>query len=412
MSREPTDDAPDEAPKSAEERAISSTVYRLGVVSLLTDIAGDLVSTLLPFFLVGTLGASLGVVGLIDGTADALSSVLKIVAGRLGDGRIKKKRLVLVGYGIAALVRPLIALAASPIHVLLIRIVDRMGKGIRSAPRDAWIADVTPPEQRGRAYGVHRSLDNAGAFLGPVLGLFLYRGLHLPLETVFLATIIPGVLAVALLVTTKEAPPVAPQMHDETPDVPPSGGLPPTLRTFLVVLFVFALASSSDTFILLLGRSLGIDDALVLGTWIGFAALRTLLTRPGSALSDRIGRKPSLLLGWSLYACLYFAFSFVGSYLAWASVLAVYAGYYALTEGAERALVADLAPPSQRGRAFGWFHGTIGLALLPASWAFGALGDAFDLATAFRVSGGLALAAAIALALVVRATPKAPVITG
>lgn len=401
MTLPPNEDGAETPPSSA---ALSPTVYRLGWVSLLTDVAGDLVTTLLPFFLVETLGASFGLVGLIDGAADALSSLLKILSGRLGDGRVKK--MVLAGYGLAALARPLIALASSPLHVLLIRITDRMGKGIRSAPRDAWIADVTPPEHRGRAYGVHRALDNAGAFLGPVIGLFLYRGLNLPLTTVFLATLIPGALAVFLLATAKE--PVEDPATARAQDVARSSApatkapFPPGLRGFLIVLFVFGLATASDAFILLLGRSLGIDEGLVLGTWIGFAALRMLLSSPGSALSDRIGRKRSLLLGWSLYALVYFGFSFVSSYLGWAAVLAVYAGYYALTEGAERALVADLAPPDQRGHAFGWFHGTLGLALLPASWAFGAIGDAWDLATAFRVAATVALTASLGLAFALR----------
>lgn len=403
MSQPPGEDAPLEAvSESAAPTSLSPTVIRLGVVSLLTDVAGDLVTTLLPFFLVGTLGASMGTVGLIDGAADALSSLIKVAAGRLGDGRVKKKRLVVAGYVIAALARPLIAFAATPLHVLAVRITDRVGKGIRTAPRDAWIADVTPPAHRGRAYGVHRALDNAGAFLGPILGLFLYRGLELPLTTVFLITIVPGALAIALLTTIAEP---------ETPPAPavlapaPVGRapLPSRLRWFFVALFVFGLATASDAFVLLLGREVGLDETVVLSTWIGFAGVRTLLSGPGAALSDRIGRRRSLLLGWTLYAAVYAGFSLVDDQLGWTVVLALYAVYYALTEGAERALVADLSPVASRGTAFGWFHGVLGLALLPASWGFGALADRFELAVAFRVAAGLAAAATLGLALVLRA---------
>ncbi len=391
-------------PRSASERAaLSPTVLRLGWVSLLTDVAGDLVTTLLPFFLVGTLGASFGLVGVIDGAAESLSSVLKVVSGRLGDRHVSKKRLVLVGYAIAALSRPLIALAASPLLVLLVRLSDRFGKGLRTAPRDAWIADVTPPEDRGRAYGIHRAMDNAGAFLGPVLGLALYRGLGLPLPWVFAATIVPGVVAVGLAWATPDAPPARAEPAAPSPaSAQARAPLPPPLRAFLAIVFLFTLATSSDSFILLLGRSIGLGDTVVLATWIGFAGLRTLVTAPGSALGDRIGRRRSLLLGWVLYAAVYVGLSLVGAWWQWALALAAYTGFYALTEGAERALVADLAPESARGAAFGWFHGMVGLAALPASWGFGWLADRFDMATAFRVDAGLALAAAALLALVSR----------
>lgn len=396
-----------ESPR-APRAPLSKVVLRLGWVSLLTDVAGDLVTTLLPFFLVGTLGASFGFVGVIDGAAESLSSVLKIVSGRLGDGRVPKKRLVLVGYTVAALSRPLIAIAGSPVAVLLIRLTDRFGKGIRTAPRDAWIADATPPEDRGRAYGIHRAMDNAGAFLGPVLGLFLYRGLGIPLAWVFASTIVPGLLAVAFAWSAPEAPvpAAAPSAGEGGPTA--AAPLPGALRAFLAVVLVFTLATSSDSFILLLGRSLGLDDTVVLGTWIGFAGLRTLVTAPGSALGDRIGRRASLLLGWALYAIVYVAFSLVLTWWHWALALAAYAGFYALTEGAERALVADLAPASARGAAFGWFHGIVGIAALPASWGFGVVADRLGMAMAFRIDAGLALAAALAFAIVSRRAP-APV---
>jgi MFS family permease len=387
----------DRAPK------LSPAVYRLGVVSLLTDVAGDVVTTLLPFFLMGPLGASFGFVGVVDGAADALSSFLKVVSGRLGDGRLPKKRLVLSGYALAGLARPLLAFATLPLHVLLIRVTDRIGKGIRTAPRDAWIADVTPEGSRGRAYGVHRALDNLGSFLGPLVALVLYRGLGLPLPTVFLLTIVPGALAVLLLWVTPEPAPGA----VKAPKTAIAGPLPMRLRAFLLVAFAFALANASDAFVLLLGREVGLDETWILGGWIAFAGLRTLTIAPGSALSDRIGRRTTLLFGWLLYAAVYFAFSLATTPLHWALILVVYTGYYGLTEGAERALVADLAPEAQRGSAFGWFHGLIGAALLPASAAFGWIADQWDLATAFRTSAVISLVASAGLVAVLRTWPSA-----
>lgn len=383
--------------------ALSPAVYRLGLVSLLTDVAGDVVTTLMPFFLVGTLGASFGFVGVIDGTADALASFLKVVSGRLGDGRLPKKRLVLAGYALAGVARPLMAFATLPLHVLLIRVTDRIGKGIRTAPRDAWIADVTPEGSRGRAYGVHRALDNVGSFLGPLVALLLYRVAGLPLPTVFLLTLVPGALAVLLLWATPEPAPGA----VATPKAARAGPLPMRLRAFLLVAFTFALANASDAFVLLLGRQVGLDETWILGTWIAFAGLRTLTIAPGSALSDRIGRRTTLLLGWLLYAVVYFAFSFATTPVHWALTLVVYTGYYGLTEGAERALVADLAPEAQRGTAFGWFHGLIGAALLPASAGFGWIADRHDLATAFRTAAVVALVAALGLVAIVRTWPSA-----
>ena len=386
--------------------ALSPTVWRLGWVSLLTDVSGDLVTTLLPFFLVGTLGASLGFVGVIDGAAESISSLLKIVSGRLADGRVPKKRLVLVGYSVAALARPMLALASAPLHVLLVRIADRLGKGVRSAPRDAWIADVTPPDQRGRAYGVHRAMDNAGAFLGPIVGLFLYRGLGLDLQIVFALTIIPGVLAVVLAASAKDPAALRAPTPSEQATPVVDAPMPPRLRAFFVVLFVFTLSTSSDSFILLRGREIGIDETTVLETWIAFAGLRMLLTAPGSMLADRIGRRVSLLAGWALYALVYVGFSRVSSWTTWAITLGVYTGFYALTEGAERALVAEMAPAAKRGAAFGWFHGVVGVAALPASWAFGALSDRYDMAFAFQIDAGLAVVAAIALAVILRTEPR------
>lgn len=386
---------------------ISPTVKRLGLVSLFSDIASDMIVPLLPIFLVGVLHASNAFVGLIDGTADTVSSALKVFAGRLSDKRGQRKPLVVGGYSIATLVRPFMALATAPWQVLTVRILDRVGKGMRGAPRDAWIANVTPREHVARAYGYHRAMDNLGGCLGPLFGLLLYKGFDLPLRWVFALSAVPGVIAVGILLTTKESGELA-DAPAPTSNAPSDSTqkMPWALRLFFVVLLVFTLGNASDSFIVLQAKAVGASDAMVLILWTAFTGLRALLSSPGSLLSDRIGRPASLLLGWVLFAIVYYCFSIAGTFWVFVPVLALYSFHYGLVEGAERALIADLAPSAKRGFAFGVFYGTVGVGALPASLMFGAIADRFDLARAFQVSAGLALFAALLLLALIRYLPS------
>ncbi len=387
-------------PPAAPTSRLPPTVIRLGLVSLLTDVSSDMVTPLLPIFL-RTLGASLGFVGLVDGAADTVSSFLKIAAGRWSDRAGRKKPLTAGGYIASAIFRPLTALALAPWHVLAIRIADRVGKGIRSAPRDAWIASATDAAQRGRAFGFHRAMDNAGAFLGPLVGLLLYRGMRLPLRWVFALCAIPGAAAIVAVLGSREPPvpgaagPVPAQAASREP-------LPLALKLFLATIFVFTLANASDFFLVLKAKTMGLDDGVVLVLWTALSGLRALTTTPGSLLSDRLGRRPTLIAGWAIYALVYVGFSFAHSLPTFALLIAAYAAYYGLTEGVERALVADLAPTSARGTAFGAYYAVVGIAALPASFVFGEIADATTIDVAFRVSAGVALAAALLFTSVVR----------
>lgn len=390
------------APPEESATRLSPTVVRLGFVSLLTDVASDMIVPLLPIFLTTVLHASFGFVGAVDGAADTASSLLKILSGRLSDRVTRRKPLVVLGYVIAGLVRPLVAFALAPWHVLAVRVTDRVGKGLRTAPRDAWIASVTPDALRGRAFGLHRAMDNFGGFLGPLLGLLLHVGLGLSLRWTFALASVPGFIGILVLLTARDAG-AAPQptpivaastQEPSSPRVP----LPRELVLFYVVLFFFALAGSSDAFVILRAKDAGASDTWVLLLWTGFSGVRAMLGTHGSMLSDKFGRRGMLLAGWFLYALVYVAFAFVDGVFGFALVLAVYAGFYAITEGTERALVADLAPTSARGTAFGVFHGVIGLAALPASLLFGAIADATDLKTAFLVDAGIAGVAGLLLA--------------
>jgi len=435
------DSTPDTSPPPDDSAArLSPTVVRLGFVSLLTDVASDMIVPLLPIFLTTVLHASLGFVGAVDGAAETASSLLKIVSGRLSDRVTRRKPLVVAGYTLAALARPLVALAFSPWHVLAVRITDRVGKGVRSAPRDAWIASVTPPALRGRAFGLHRAMDNLGGFLGPLLGLLLHVVLGLDLRWTFALASIPGFLGVIVLLTARDSDALAERERDaaRSPPAPPPAStalsatalsatplsatppastalpagptarapLPRALVLFYVVLFFFALAGSSDAFVILRAKEAGASDTWVLLLWTGFSGMRALLATHGSMLSDRFGRRGTLLAGWVLYALVYVAFAFVDGVPGFAVVLAVYAGFYALTEGTERALVADLAPATARGTAFGIFHGVIGLAALPASLLFGAIADVTSLRTAFLIDAGIASVAALMLGVLLASTRR------
>ena len=406
------------APEDDSAARLSPTVVRLGVVSLLTDVASDMIIPLLPIFLTTVLHASLGFVGAVDGAAETTASLLKVVSGRLADRVTRRKPLVVAGYALAALVRPLVALAFSPWHVLAVRVTDRIGKGVRSAPRDAWIASVTPPKLLGRAFGLHRAMDNLGGCLGPLLGLFLHVGLGLDLRWTFALASIPGFLGVVGLLTTRDSDALAQRAQSTDAAIASDSGstdataavvrapLPRALVLFYVVLFLFALAGSSDAFVILRAKEAGASDTAVLLLWTGFSALRALLATHGAMLSDRFGRRGTLLAGWVLYALVYVAFAFVDGVPSFAAVLAIYAGFYALTEGTERALVADLAPASTRGTAFGLFHGVLGLAALPASLLFGVIADATSFRVAFLVDAGIASVAVAMLAALLATTGR------
>ncbi len=377
------------------------TVIALGAVSLLTDASSEMIYPLLPVFLSSVLGAGPLVIGAIEGAAESVASLLKLASGWWSDRLPRRKVLVVVGYGIASVVRPLIGLVQNVGQVLAIRLTDRAGKGIRGAPRDALIADAVDPSQRGRAYGFHRAMDHTGAVVGPLVAAALLKWGGLSLRTVFLIAAIPAALAmIALIFGVKESQrSVAKDGKKTNLD---RQGLDRRFWLYLVVLLVFTLGNSTDALLILRATELGVSAAMVPVLWAVLHVVKATSSTPGGTLSDRLGRRPLIIAGWIVYGAVYLGFAMASaSWHAWALFIA-YGLYFGLTEGVEKALVADLVPADVRGAAFGWYNLTIGLAALPASLIFGGLWQTFGAPVAFVTGAGLAIVAAIGLFVVVR----------
>ncbi|HEX2202057.1 MAG TPA: MFS transporter, partial [Longimicrobium sp.] len=372
--------------------------------------ASEMIYPLLPLFLTGRLGAGPALLGVIEGVAESASSFLKLLSGWMADRLGRRKALVAWGYGIAAVARPLIAIVTAAWQVLAIRLADRVGKGLRTAPRDAMLAESVPEARRGAAFGVHRAADHAGAVVGPLLAsgiLLLFPG---RLRTVFALALVPGLVTLAVVLWKVRDPrggapaPVAGAKAEKTP-LPRLSGLGPTLPRYLAVLALFTLGNASDAFLLLRARDLGVGVALIPLLWGVLHVSKMVFSVAGGRLSDRIGARPAIVAGWLVYAGVYAAFAVAGeAWHAWA-LFAVYGLFFGLTEAPEKALVAALAPSGLRGSAFGAYHAAIGIAALPASLLFGALWQGFGAATAFLTGAGLALAAALLLPLAVPSRP-------
>jgi len=380
-------------------RGITRNVLVLGLVSLLTDVSSEMIYPLLPLFLVSVLGAGPAFLGVIEGVAESTAALLKLVSGVVSDRVRRRKPLVLAGYGLSALARPLVALAATPAFVLGVRFCDRIGKGVRTSPRDALIADSVGPELRGRAYGFHRSMDHAGALLGPLVAAGLLGWFAFDLRTVFWCAAVPGLLAVLLIAGgVREVPrPPLPKRSAGKLSLPHG-----QLRTYLLILLLFTLGNSSDAFLLLRAGELGVTPARLPLLWAFFHLIKMGSVFPFGALSDRIGRRGVIVAGWGVYAAAYLGFALATSELHIWLLFAGYGLFYGLTEGAEKALVADLAIPSERGAAFGWFNAAIGLGALPASLLFGVLWQWYGPLAAFGCGAALAGVAAVLLVTMVR----------
>lgn len=379
---------------------LSANVKALGVVSLLADVASEMIYPLLPLFLTTVLGASGTMIGTIEGFADSTSSMLKLASGWWADRVTHKKPLVVLGYAISAIARPFVGLAVAPWQVMAVRMSDRTGKGIRTSPRDAMLADSSSPEQRGRAYGFHRALDNLGAVLGPLLAWALYEAMRVPMRSVFLWSAAPGILAIIVLLAFVKEPP---HSHAPKPAQQSAEPLGAAFWRYLGVLLVFSLGASSDAFVLIRAQQLGIPVAMVPLLYAAFNLVKAASSTPGGSLSDRLGRRPLIIAGWALYSLVYVGFALASTAWHAAALMLVYGLFFGLTEGTEKALVADLVPAARRGTAFGWFNFTIGIAALPASVIFGVVWDRAGVGAAFAMGAALAGAAAIGLLLVVPA---------
>ncbi len=374
------------------------TVVVLGLVSLFTDFSSEMIYPLLPLFLVSVLGTGAIAIGVIEGVAEATASFLKVFSGVWTDRARRRKPFILAGYGLAGLARPLIGLAGSWVTVLALRFTDRVGKGIRTSPRDALIADITSPEQRGAAYGLHRSMDHAGAVIGPLVGASLLMFWDMPLRQIFILAALPALIALFIAwAGVRESPviePVASAPIDWRKDWHALGH---DYRVFLLAVLLFTLGNSTDAFLILRLTEQGVPTAWVAVLWSLHHVVKMISSYFGGKFSDSLGHRRQLISGWGLYALTYLAFAWIDSTAGLVAVFLVYGIYYGFVEPSERALVAELAPAHLRGTAFGYFHLAIGLGALPASLLFGLLWQTLGAPTAFLTGAGLALTASLLL---------------
>jgi MFS family permease len=387
-----------------ETRArLPATVVLLGLTSLFTDIGTEMVFPLLPVFLMETLGAGPAYLGLVEGTANTVASLLKLVSGVVADRTTRRKPLVLFGYGLASAVRPLVALATRPWHVLAVRVTDRIGKGLRSSPRDALIADAAG-NRAGRAFGFHQAMDNAGAVAGPLLATLLVA-MRVPLRSIFWVAVIPGAIATALVARVREPQPKAP----DVPTVSPASTSPPdavrhaapvfdrTLIVYLGIVALFSLGNSSDAFLLLRARSVGLSTGEIPILWSVLNLSKVLWSHFGGELADRVPRARLVAAGWLVYAIVYVGLgAATATWHVWA-LFVVYGVFYGLTEPVEKALVSDLVGRSARGRAYGAYNFVVGITALPAGLLTGGLWRAWGPAVALEAGAALAAVACFAL---------------
>jgi len=380
----------------ARRPTLPLTVVLLGLTSLFTDVGTEMIFPLLPVFLAETLGAAPVYIGLVEGAADTVSSLVKLASGVMADAMPRRKPLVLLGYGLASAVRPFVAVATRPWHVLAVRVTDRVGKGVRSSPRDALIADAAGDEA-GRAFGFHQAMDNAGAVVGPLVATVLL-GMGLSLRHVFAVAVVPGVVATGLVAAVREtgrAPATATETTTATATATPL--LTPTLLSYLGVLALFSLGNSSDAFLLLRAHEVGLRTGAIPILWSTLNLSKVLWAYLGGGLADRLPHARLIAGGWFVFAVVYLGLgAATAPWHVW-GLFVVYGIFYGLTEPVEKALVKDLVEAGQRGRAYGAYNFVIGITVLPAGLLTGALWHALGPSGALDVDAAFAIAACVAL---------------
>lgn len=399
-----------ESTKPSENRrilGISSTVIVLGVVSLLTDISSESIYPLIPLFLTNVLHAQATNIGLIEGIAESTSSILRIFSGWLSDILGQRKWLTVSGYALSTVSKPLLSIAASWPQVLGVRFVDRLGKGIRSAPRDALIADVTPPSKRGIAFGFHRAMDTVGAVTGPLIAYYFLRAMSLRHEAVgaeyrrlFLLAAIPGIIGVLILIFF-----VHERARQRAHEKPPSLSIRQfdmPFKKFLLVATLFSIGNSSDAFLILRAQNVGVSVANILLIYVLFNSVEATLATSAGAISDRLGRRNIILAGYLVFALVYAGFGLARHPMEVWVLFGFYGLYNALTSGVQKAFASDLVCASARGTGLGAYHMLTGLALLPASVVAGYLWDRISPSAPFYFGAITALIAAVLLAVLFR----------
>lgn len=374
--------------------ALPRTVWLLGLVSFFNDAASELVYPLVPIYLSSVLMAGPKALGLIEGIAEATSSLLKLFSGIMSDRLKSTKHWVVGGYTVAAIARPLLAFTTTWPMVLALRFADRLGKGLRSSPRDALLALTVDKQHRGLAFGLHRAMDNAGAVAGPLFAALLLAE-HIPLQNAFLWASLGGVIAVILALSVKE-----PKRDADTSVQPFSWNvkaMPIPFKRYLLILALFTLGNASNMFLLLRAKDLGLPEYQVPLLWALVSLTAALFSTPLSALSDRLGRVKLIIGGWIVYSVFYLLLGLNGHPMLMWPLFAFYGLFMAATEGAEKSLVADMVSSEVLGTAYGWFNLTAGIMLLPASIIFGWLWQAENPLTAFGFSSACALLAALLL---------------
>jgi MFS family permease len=387
-------------------------VVLLGWASFLNDVASEMLFPLLPAFLLQVLKGTKEQLGWIDGLAETTSSLLKLWAGSASDRLGRRKAFVVVGYLLAGVARPLIALSTAPWHLLTLRALDRVGKGIRTAPRDALVAQSATPDARGRAFGFQRAMDHLGAALGPLVAFAFLAAFPNQWRWLFALSAIPAMLTFVLLGWGLREPSPAWNAAPASAAVAPMPGprlalrLPDAhFRRYLAALFVFTMGNSSDSFLLVRAGELGIATAWLPVLWASFHAVKSAGSHIAGPWIDRLAPRPVLAAGWLIYAVAYLAFAWATTPAQVWMLFFLYAVYYALAEPAEKALVAQIAPPHEHGLAYGWFHLAVGLGALPASVLFGILYQRRGALAAFGTSASLAC---IALAILASLPPSRP----
>jgi MFS family permease len=382
-----------EQKNSQRLRWLGKNILSLGLVSLFTDLSTEMAYPIIPVFLKEVLKVQPLFIGLIEAIAESTASILKTFSGYISDRLKKRKFFIFIGYSLSALVKPLLAFATQGWHVLMVRFSDRVGKGIRTAPRDALIADSAKDTYFGRTYGFHRALDTLGAILGPLTAFIILTLSGDNYRLLFGLAIVPGVVAIAIiLLGVREIVPEAKRVFKFS-----LRKLDLRLKVFLIIMVIFTLGNSSDAFLLLRARNIGVPATMIPLVWLVFNIAYFLWAFPAGVLSDRIGRRKTIFFGFIIFSLCYTAFSFNHSPLIIWFIFMIYGLYYGFTEGNLRAYVADLTTSEIRATAFGVYHTVVGITLLPANLLMGFLWQKFGFQTALLLGASLSLISGLAL---------------
>ena len=381
---------------------IPKNVKALGFVSLLNDAASEMIYPLLPIFLTSVLGVGAGTLGVIEGIAESTASLLKLFSGWFSDKIKKRKVLILIGYSLAALGRPLIALSRLWWQVAVIRFIDRLGKGVRTSPRDALISISTPEDLKGKAFSLHRAMDHAGAIIGPLSAIILLK-YGMSLKNLFLWALLPGIITIFIIFFFVKEKKIQTKEKDIKFEF---SILSKNFKTYLLILILFTLGNSSDAFLILKAKDAGIAISLIPLLWIILHFVKMITSVPGGEWSDRIGRRKVIVSGWIIYALIYLGFGFSYKLFHIWCLFAIYGIYFGLTEGVEKAFVSDLVSKKFQGTAFGFYHLAVGIAAFPSSIIFGFIWQKFGSQAAFSYGASLAGIASILLLSLVKEDKK------